>query len=126
MQNIINEKIKYNWEIFKKSCIDDNIVHNDKFSIHVPFKDESFFEPKIFANEQFFQIYFALNEIIKYENDNNFNYDYIMKIRLDFFLKHDNFGPMHYFNDMNDILLKSYNNLKYYYNQYDVFIGNLS
>jgi hypothetical protein len=40
-----------------------------------------------------------------------------MKIRLDFYLKHDSFGPIHYFSDNNDILLKSYNNLKYFYDK---------
>lgn len=115
----ITDKIKNNWEIFKQTCINHNIINNNTLSIHVPFKDPNFFDPQIFAFPQFEQIYLALNEIIKYENDNNFNYDYIMKIRLDFFLKHDRFGPIHYFNDTNDILLKSYNNLKYYYDKID-------
>ena len=42
-----------------------------------------------------------------------------MKIRLDFYLKNDKFGPIHYFNDNNDILLKSYKNLKYLYDKID-------
>jgi hypothetical protein len=116
---VINEKIKYNWENFKRTCINNNIINNNNMSRHVPFKNIYFFEPQISAVNQYEQIYLALNEIIKYENDNGFNYDYIMKIRLDFFLKHDKFGPIHYFNDKNDILLKSYNNLKYYYDKID-------
>jgi hypothetical protein len=115
----INDKIKKNWKEFKENCINTNIINNKTLTIHVPFKDESFFEPKITSFEQYEQIYLALNEITQYENNNNFNYDYIMKIRLDFYLKHDKFGPIHYFNDNNDILLKSYNNLKYYYDKID-------
>jgi hypothetical protein len=115
----ITDKIKNNWENFKNNCVNNNIINNNTLSEHVPFKDLNFFDPKIFSSPQFEQIYLALNEIIKYENNNNFNYDYIMKIRLDFFLKHDKFGPIHYFNDTNDILLKSYNNLKYYYDKID-------
>jgi hypothetical protein len=118
-QFLINEKIKNNWENFKQNCINNNIINNNLLSIHVPFKDPYFFYPKIDSFPQFKQIYLGLNEITKYENNNSFNYDYIMKIRLDFFLKHDKFGPIHYFNDKNDILLKSYNNLKYYYDKID-------
>lgn len=116
---IINDKIKNIWENFKEKCKNNNIMNNESLSIHVPMKNESFFEPKLISFEQYEQIYLALNEINKYENSNNFNYDYIMKIRLDFYLKHDKFGQIHYFNNNNDILLKSYNNLKYYYDKID-------
>lgn len=115
----INDKIKDNWEKFKKNCVDNSILNNQKLSIHVPFKSNDFFEPKISSFFQFEQIYLALNDIKKYENENKFNYDYIMKIRLDFFLVQNNFGPVHYFNDKNNILLKSYYNLKYYYDKID-------
>jgi len=116
---VINDKIVNNWTKFKKNCINENIINNNKLSIHVPFKNEDFFNPHLCSFPQFEQIYLTLNEVIKYEKNNNFEYDFIMKIRLDFYLKHDKFGPIHYFNDKNDILLKSYNNLKYYYDQID-------
>lgn len=118
-KNIINDKIKNIWKCFKENCEKQNIINDLSLSIHVPFKDESFFEPKLTSFEQYEQIYLALNEISQFEKNKNFNYDYIMKIRLDFYLKHDKFGPIHYFNDNNDILLKSYNNLKYYYDKID-------
>ena len=118
-EHTINNNIKNIWKDFKNNCKNKNIINNKLLSIHVPFKDESFFEPKLTSFEQYEQIYLALNEITQYENNNNFNYDYIMKIRLDFYIKHDKFGPIHYFNDNNDILLKSYNNLKYYYDKID-------
>ena len=114
---VINDKIKSNWNRFKQSCIDEKLINNNKLTIHVPFKNLSFFVPHMCSHYQYEQIYFALQEIINYENANNFEYDYIMKIRLDFYLKHDSFGPIHYFNDNNDILLKSYNNLKYFYDK---------
>jgi hypothetical protein len=116
-KHTINDKIINIWNNFKEKCKNKTIINNDSLSIHVPFKNESFFEPRLVSFEQYEQIYLALNEITQYEENNNFNYDYIMKIRLDFYLKHDRFGPIHYFNDNNDILLKSYNNLKYYYNK---------
>jgi hypothetical protein len=114
----INDKIIDNWDKFKHKCYDDNIINNN-LSRHVPFDKESFFTPKISSPHQYMQIYLAVQEIIKYENDKQFKYDYIMKIRLDFYLKHDKFGPYHYFNDKNDILCKSYDNLKYYYDKID-------
>lgn len=116
---IINDKINNIWENFKKKCENNNIINNELLSIHVPIKYESFFEPKILSYEQYEQIYLALNEINQYENSKKFNYDFIMKIRLDFYLKHDKFGPIHYFNNNDDVLLKSYNNLKYYYDKID-------
>jgi hypothetical protein len=116
-QWVINDKIKNNWNKFKQQCINENIVNNEKLSIHVPFKNMSFFRPRIDCHYQYEQTYLALQEIINYENINKFSYDYIMKIRLDFYLNYDRFGPIHYFNDKNDVLLKSYNNLKYYYDK---------
>lgn len=116
-ENIINEKIKNNWDDFKKVCIQENIINNNKISYHVPIKNINFFHPHVTSPQQYEQIYLALNEIEKYEKEKNMEYDFIMKIRLDFYLKHDKFGPIHYFNDSNNILLKSYNNLKYYYDK---------
>jgi hypothetical protein len=118
-KHIIDDKIKNIWEKFKEKCKNNNFINNELLTRHVPMKCESFFEPKFISFEQYEQIYLALNEINQYENSKNFNYDYIMKIRLDFYLKHDKFGPLHYFNDNNHVLLKSYSNLKYYYDKID-------
>lgn len=115
----INNNININWKKFEEKCTNKNIINNKLSSVHVPFTNPKFFIPHKCSPHQYEQIYLALNEIIEYENMHDFKYDYIMKIRLDFFLKHDKFGPLHYFNDTNDILLKSYDNLKYYYNKID-------
>lgn len=114
-----NDIIKENFNKFKKLCMDENILGNNELSHHVPFNNISFFKKNAFksAFHQYYQIYLSLLEIINYENNNNFEYDFIMKIRPDFFLKHDKFGPNHYFNDKNHILLKSYKNLEKYYNK---------
>ena len=95
-----------------------------KVSKHVPFiKDTDKFmkEFKVFSPYQWFQIYLATHEITKYENTNQFEYDFIIKIRLDFYLKYDRFNPIHYFGhkakneSFENIVLKSYDNLKKYY-----------
>lgn len=112
--------MKSHLQKFLDRCRKKNIINNTNLTIHVPFKHEHFFnDVKLSSPEQYEQIYLALNEVKNYESIHNFEYDYIMKIRMDFFLKHDNFGPLHYFNDKNDVLLKSYNNLKYYYDKID-------
>ena len=126
-ENIINQKIKNNWEDFKKVCIEKNIINNSQLSHHVPMTNINFFEPHLTSSEQYEQICLALNEIENYEKEQNMEYDFIMKIRLDFYLKHDKFNPIHYFSDCNDILLKSYSNLKYYYDKiYEEDSYNLS
>jgi len=115
----VNDIMRDNWRHFKEVCENENIIHNESLSIHVPLRDPAFFEPSISSPFQYEQVYLALQEVMQYERENGFEYDYIMKIRLDFYLKHDHFGPLHYFNDTNDVLLKSYDNLKYYYDKID-------
>jgi len=113
----MNDAIINNFKNFYQSCIENNIINNNTLSIHVPFKKISFFKPFKSSFYQYYQLYLSLLEIEKYEKINNMKYDYIMKIRPDFFLKHNKFGPNHYFSDKNDVLLKSYSNLKYYYDK---------
>lgn len=118
-KNVALNKNKY-LQILK-SKIDyskNNDDINSKYSKHVPFRnnpDKFVKNLQMCSPHQWYQIYLCLNEIIKYENNNNFEYDYIMKIRLDFYLKINQFSPISYFTDKNHILLKSYNNLKKYY-----------
>jgi len=119
--NEITAKTKNIISSFKKICINQNIINNNSISCHVPFKSENFIDNlKKISFHQYYQLYLGILEIEKYEKKNNFKYDFIMKIRLDFFLKNNKFGPIHYFNDKNDVLLKSYNNLKYYYDKIEV------
>ena len=119
LSNTCNNTIINNFKKFYDLCIKENILNNNNVSQHAPFKNQNFFKPSKRAFQQYFQLMLALTEIEKYENLNNIKYDFIMKIRLDFYLKHDNFGPNHYFSDKNDILLKSYINLKKYYDKID-------
>ena len=119
-QNELNNTIINNFKNFHSTCINNNIIDNPLISVHVPFKNNDFHNnPFKSSFSQYYQIYLALQEIIAYEKIHNMKYDFIMKIRGDFYLKHDKFGPSHYFNDNNDILLKSYHNLKYYYEKID-------
>jgi len=115
--NTFNDTIKENFKKFYKLCTEDNIFNNT--SRHVHFSKKSWHNNTPFkrAFHQYYQIYLTLLEIEKYEKSNNINYDYIMKIRPDFFLKKNKFGPNHYFSDTNDVLLKSYSNLKYFYDK---------
>lgn len=114
------KNIQDNYSKFKQLCIDNKLLNNNNLSRHVPFKTEKWFSHNTISSpQQYEQIFLALNEIKKYELENDFEYDFIMKIRLDFFLKHDKFGPLHYFNDTNDVLLKSYSNLKKFYDKID-------
>jgi hypothetical protein len=117
MIHTINNTIKDNFKNFYDVCVKNNIINNNNISTHVPFKNKSFFKPSKRSFHQYYQIYLSLLVIEKYEKDNNIKYDFIIKIRPDFFLKHDKFGPNHYFSDNNDVLLKSYSNLKHYYDK---------
>ena len=113
---LVNKNSRHEkWNKFTQKCI-EIINKSSEYSIHVPFKKRKFFTNRtIQSAEQYYQFIMGINEIIKYESENNFKYDYIMKIRFDFFLKNHRFGPNHYFTNNDDILLKDYFNLKKYY-----------
>ena len=65
--------MKLNWENAKKICIEKNIVNNKSISDHVPFKDKNFFkDPRKISFWQYYQMKLALNEIVKYEKESNF------------------------------------------------------
>lgn len=118
-ENLPTSSILVKKKQFFNDCVNEGIIGNRNLSIHVPFKDANFFNQHSFRSgfHQYYHLHNALLEIEKYEKENGIKYDFIMKIRPDFFLKHDKFGPNHYFSDKNNILLKSYNNLKYYYDK---------
>ena len=90
----------------------NNLIH---FTNHVPFKNNNWKVPKFRSYHQYYHLLKALEKVIEYENQNNFKYEFIMKIRMDFFLKENNFSPSHYFNDCNNILLKNYDNINKLY-----------
>lgn len=114
LQNKQDANVLKNKQIFFKN-IHENIIPKSK----VRYSHVSFFHyynikdiPKNKSMHQFYQAYVGLNNILDYESMNNFKYDYIMKIRLDVYIDNKRFGPIHYFNDMNDVLFKDYDLLK--------------
>lgn len=114
-----DELFKRNREIFINKL--NNVVKpNLKFdSIHNQFTKFNTVNdiPKKNSFNQYFQTYRAIREIHDFENNNGFRYDYIMRIRLDFYLKNKKFGPNHFFNDTNDILFKDYDSIKNLYSK---------
>ena len=95
-KNIFGNKIK-----LLKTIINDDYHNNEikKFDKPIQFN-------------QFYQIENAIKYLKNYEKENNFKYDFIMKIRADCYLVDNLFSPNNYFNSKNDILFKDYNNLK--------------
>lgn len=105
------------WSVFKENC-KQIIAYPLKHSRHVPFKTEIFFsDNKMHSPEQYYQLNMGINEVLLHESKNQFRYDFIMKIRLDFYLLNNRFGPNHYFTNTDDILLKNYFNLKKWYDR---------
>jgi hypothetical protein len=116
--NQIKLKLNSNYE-HSISNFNDWLLKNsnnlNNFTSHVPFKNKDWKIPKFRSYHQYYHLIKALEKVIEYENNNNFKYEFIMKIRIDFFLKENNFSPNHYFNDCNNILLKNYDNMNKLY-----------
>jgi hypothetical protein len=119
-QDIANIKNKLNKNYNETSKkFNDWLLKNKEnlinYSDHVPFKKDNWEIPKFLSYHQYYHLFQALNQINEYENKNNFKYDFIMKIRMDFFLKEHTFSPNSYFNNYNNILFKNYDNINSLY-----------
>lgn len=116
-KNLINEEIfNTNNNLYNQWRI-ENKEYLSKLSNHISFKNINKEIPRFRSFHQYYQLNKVLEEIKKYEEENKFKYNFIMKIRMDFFLKENSFSPNHYFQNNNDILFKDYDNLKSLYDK---------